>query len=95
MDICKYCKYDIPSDVKSKLRDTYCLDMYGSQLSKYNKNDVNAFYTALRKVVRRIWKIQSTNHCNLLPFINKSLPIEFLMEKSVLNLFGHVLIVIT
>ena len=25
---------DIPSDVKSKLIDTYCLDLYGSQLWK-------------------------------------------------------------
>ena len=45
---------DIPSDVKSTLIDTYCLDLYGSQLWKYSKNDVNAFYTAWRKVVRRI-----------------------------------------
>ena len=74
---------DIPSDVKSKLMDTYCLDLYGSQLWKYSKNDVNAFYTAWRKVVRRIWKIPSTTHCNLKPSINKSLPIEFLMEKMV------------
>ena len=72
---------DIPSDVKSKLMDTYCLDLYGSQLWNYSKNDVNAFYIAWRKVVRRIWKIPSTTHCNLLPAINKSLPIEFLMEK--------------
>ena len=57
--------------------------------------DINAFYIAWRKVVRRIWKIPSTTHCNLLPAINKSLPIEFLMKKRVLNLFGHVLIVIT
>ena len=68
---------DIPSDVKSKLMDTYCLDLYGSQLWKYSKNDVNAFYIAWRKVVRRFWKIPSTTHCNLLPAINKSLPIEF------------------
>ena len=75
---------DIPSDVKPKLIDTYCLDLYGSQLWKYmySKNDVNAFYTAWRKVVRLIWKIPSTTHCNLLPSINKSLPIEFLMVKS-------------
>ena len=64
--------------MKSKLIDTFCLDLYGSQLWKYSKNDVNAFYTAWRKVVRQIWKISSTTHCNLLPFINKSLPIEFL-----------------
>ena len=73
---------DIPSDVKSKLTDTYCLDLHGSQLWKYSKNHVNAFYTAWRKVVRRIWKIPSPTHRNLLRSINKSLPIEFLMEKS-------------
>ena len=73
---------DRRSDVKSKLMDTYCLDLYGSQFWKYNMNDVNAFYTAWRKVVRRIWKIPSTTHCNLLPAINKSLPIEFLTEKG-------------
>ena len=74
---------NISSDVKSKLIDTYCLDLYGSQLWKHSKNDVNAFYTSWRKVVRvrRIWKMPSTTHCNLLPSINKSLPIEFLMEK--------------
>ena len=69
---------NIPSDMKSNLTDTYCLDLYGLQLWKYSKNDVNAFYIAWRKVVRRIWKIQSTTHCNLLPAINKSLPVEFL-----------------
>ena len=88
-----YCKVDsvlfdftdIPCDVKSKLIDTCCLDLYGSQLWKYSKNDVNTFYIAWRKVVRRIWKIPSTTHCNLLPSINKSLSIEVLMEKGVLN----------
>ena len=41
---------DIPSDVKSKLIDTYCLDLYGSQL-----NDVNAVYIAWWKVFRPIF----------------------------------------
>ena len=86
---------DIPTGVKSKLIDTYCLDLYGSQLWKHSTNDVNAFYIAWRKVVRRIWNIPSTTHCNLLSYINKSFPLEFLMEKGVLNLFGHVLIVLT
>ena len=69
--------------------------MFSIPLWKYSKNDVIAFYIAWRKVVRRIWKIPSTTHCNLLPSIIKSLRIEFLMEKGVLNFFGHVLIVIT
>ena len=58
--------------------NTYCLDLYGSQLWKYSKNDFKAYYI---KVVRRICKIPSTTHCNLLPAINKSFPIEILMEK--------------
>ena len=56
--------------------------IFGLQLWKYSKNDVNAFYIKWSKVVfRRIWKIPNTTRCNLLPAINKSLPIEFLMEK--------------
>ena len=34
---------DVPSDVTSKIIDTYCLDLYGSQLWKYSKNDVKHF----------------------------------------------------
>ena len=44
--------------------------------------NVDAFYTTWRKVVRRIWKIPSTTHCNLMPSINKSWTIEFLIEKK-------------
>ena len=85
---------DIPCDVKSKLMDTYCLDLSGSQLWKYSKNDVNAFYIACRKVVRRISKMPSTTHCNLLPAINKSLPIEFFMEKRCAKFIWSCLLVI-
>ena len=70
---------DIPSDVKSKLIYTYYLDLYGSQLWKHSKNDVNVFYIAWWKIARQICKIPSTTHCNLLH--DKSLPIEFLMIK--------------
>ena len=49
-----YCKvnnvlYDfknIPCHVKTRLLDTYCLDLYGSQLWNYSKHDVNHFYVA-------------------------------------------------
>ena len=37
----------------------------------------------------------SPSHCNILPAINKSLPIEFLMEKRCAKFIGHVLTVIT
>ena len=43
---------DMPSGVKSKLIDTYYLDLYGSLLWQYRQNDVNAFYIAYRKVIK-------------------------------------------
>ena len=70
--------------MKSKLIDTYCLGLYGSQLWNYSRNDVNAFYITWRKVVRRIWIIPSTTHCSLLPSINKCLVIDFLIEKKII-----------
>ena len=32
-----YCFQDVPCDVKAKLPDSYCLDVYGSQLWNYSK----------------------------------------------------------
>ena len=77
---------DIPCDVKARLLDTYCLDLYGSQLWNYSKHDVNHFYVAWRKTIRRLWKIPNTTHCNLLSSINSSKPINW--RKDVQNLFG-------
>ena len=51
---------DIPCDVKTRLLDTYFLDLYGSELWNYSKHDVNHFYVAWRKTIRRLWKIPNT-----------------------------------
>ena len=45
------------------------------------QKDIYNLYIAWRKVVRRIWRIPSTTHCNVLPGIDKALPIELLKEK--------------
>ena len=45
---------DILCDVKTRLLDTYCLDLYRSQLWNYSKHDVNQFYVAWRKIIRRL-----------------------------------------
>ena len=72
---------DIPCDVKAKLLDSYCLDVYGSQLWNYSKHDVDMFFTAWRKSIRRLWKIPNTTHCNLLSSINSSVPIVINLER--------------
>ena len=81
---------DIPCDVKAKLLDSYCLDVYGSQLWNYSKDDVDIFFTAWRKSIRQIWKVPNTTHCNLLSSINSSVPIIINLERCCVNLFGLV-----
>ena len=49
------------SHVKSKLLATYCLDLYGSQLWNYSRHDVQSFYVAWRKTIRRLWKLPNTS----------------------------------
>ena len=58
------------------------MDLYGSSLRNYSKDIVNNIFVAWRKVVRRIWKLPNMTHCNLLPIINSSLPIEIALEKG-------------
>ena len=72
---------DIPCDVKAKLLDSYCFYVYGSQLWNYSKHDVDIFFTACRKSIRRLWKIPNTTHCNLLSSINSSVSIVINLER--------------
>ena len=39
------------------------------------------FFTAWRKSIRRLWKIQNTTHCNLFSSINSSVPIVINLER--------------
>ena len=72
---------DIPCSVKYRLLDTYCLDLYGSQLWNYSKQDINQFYVASRKTIRPLWRIPNMTHCNILSLINSSEPIVYKLEK--------------
>ena len=66
----------------SHLFNTYCMNIYGSPLWKYHdKNLLEAFYIAWRKLLRRVWKISNVTHNNLLPFINNCHPIDVILER--------------
>ena len=41
---------DIPCDVKARLIDSYCLDVYGSQLWNYSKHDVDMFFYCMAEI---------------------------------------------
>ena len=54
---------NVDSSILSILHNTYCMSIYGSQLWKFNRfSNVNKFYIAWRKTVRRICKINSRTH---------------------------------
>ena len=62
------------------------MDFYGSQLWSYGTSRYpETFYVAWRKVTRLIWKLPFRTQCNFLHTINNYYPIEFTLEKRVLN----------
>ena len=55
--------------------------MYGCPLWDLTSSYINKFYTFWRKAVRQIWKIPFNTHCDYLPHICDSLPIEIQIVK--------------
>ena len=81
------------SSTLSVLFQSYCMNVYGSQLWSYNDfRAVERFYTAWRKTIRRIWRIDKRTHNLLIHAINNCLPISLLLEKRCIkfiwNLFN-------
>ena len=69
------------SDTLSTLFNSYCMNVYGCQLWKFNGKHINTFFTAWRKAVRRIWKIPFRSHNKLVHLINVSHDISIILEK--------------
>ena len=64
------------ADVKAKLFDSYCTNYYGSPLWALNNTEVNKFYVAWRKCIRRVWDLPNRTHNQLVPHIHNVLSIE-------------------
>ena len=69
------------SDTLSTLFNSYCMNVYGCQLWKFNGKHINTFFTAWRKAIRRIWKIPFRSHNKLVHLINGSHDISIILEK--------------
>ena len=69
------------SDTLSTLFNSYCMNVYGCQLWKFNGKHINTFFTAWRKAIRRIWKIPFRSHNKLVHLINGSHYISIILEK--------------
>ena len=73
---------NVPCHVKIQSLSTYCLDLYGSQLWNYSSIDVQSFYVAWPRTIRRLWKLPNTTHCLLLLSINDCILIENILEQG-------------
>ncbi len=72
-------------DVLSKMVSTYCLDVYGSPLWDYEIGNVDRFYVAWRKIMRKVWQVSNVTHCVLLPIIADCMPIDIMLERRLLK----------
>ena len=50
---------------------------------------MNSMCIAWRKSVRRIWKVPYKTHCNLIPFISNSIPIEVIIHRRFYRFFDN------
>ena len=81
------------SSTLSVLYNSYCMNVYGSQLWCFNDyKSVERFYIAWRKTIRRIWRLDKRTHNVLINLINRCLPINLILEKRcvkyIWNLFN-------
>ena len=82
----------VDSTTLSKLFNSYCMNMYGSQLLKFNDmKAMESLYIGWRKSIRKIWKIPYITHCNLLHHINDCKPIDFIMESRCIKFMWNLL----
>ena len=65
----------------SNLFNSFCINLYCCQTWRFNqKKHLKAIHVAWRKCIRRIWKLNSKTHNDLLHHINICLLIEILLE---------------
>ena len=77
------------SNTLSKLSKAYCMNIYGSEMWKFNNKHLTKFYTAWRKAMRQIWRIPYTSHNNLIYLINNSYAISIIFIK--VHLIVHII----
>ena len=83
---CEYCSTLL------RLFDSYCMNLYGSQLFRYNDiKSMELLYVTWIKSIRKIWKISPRSHCNLLHHINSCDPIDNIMEKRCIQFIWNLM----
>ena len=80
------------SSTLSRLFKSYCMNVYGSSLWRYNNhNNIERFCIAWRKAIRRLWKIPYRTHNALVYLINESNSISIILEKRCVKFLWNLL----
>ena len=51
--------------------------------------DVQSYFVARRKSIKRLWKLPNTTHCSLLPHINDCISWNLFLSNVVQSLSSH------
>ena len=76
----------------SRLFQSYCMNVYGSSLWKFNNHkNIERFGVSWRKVIQRIWKIPYRTHNAIVHLINKCNSIVNILEKRCIKFLWNLL----
>ena len=76
----------------SRLFSSYCMNVYGSLLRRYNNHyNIECFSISWGKAIRRLWKIPYRTHNALVHHINKCNSIVSLLEKRCVKFLWNLL----
>ena len=68
------------------------MNLYSCQTWRFNNDKhLKAIHVAWRKCIRRIWKLNSKTHNDLLHHVNNCLPIEILLEKRCIKFIYNII----
>lgn len=72
-------------DVKYKLFNTFCVNLYGTSLWDFTDPKIEKFFVAWRKCVRKLCQVPPMTHSDYLPFIIDDTPINVRIHKQYLR----------
>ena len=80
------------SSTLSRLFSSYCMNVYGSPLWRYNNHyNIERFSISWRKAIQRLWKIPYRTHNALVHHINKCNSIVSILEKRCVKFLWNLL----
>jgi hypothetical protein len=77
-------------DVKYHLFKTYCMPLYGSQLWDVSHKDIELFYVAWRKAIRRLFNLPYKTHCVLLSHICRDESIDVQIRCRIVKFINNI-----